>query len=116
MSAEALKILISGATGWLGKESVARILQKKIEDVGTANLELCSSDGRDLVIDRSHEFPTVTFQTRIAHSESTQLQGFIHLAFLTKDKAAQIGSQCPSRRGLTCSRRSGASSSGLSCR
>lgn len=90
MKAESSKILISGATGWLGTESVARILDGKIDGIASSNLELCSSDGRELVINQAHVFPTLAFQKHAGQTEGTQLHGFIHLAFLTKDKVSQI--------------------------
>ena len=80
------KVLISGATGWLGTESVARVLEGKFEGITEQELLLCSSDGRNLVLDSSKTLPTVKFQS--LNSESNKLEGLIHLAFLTKDKAS----------------------------
>jgi nucleoside-diphosphate-sugar epimerase len=81
------KVLISGATGWLGTESVGRVLESKFEGITEQELLLCSSDGRDLVLDSSKVLPTVKFQS--LSNESNKLEGLIHLAFLTKDKASR---------------------------
>jgi len=82
------KVLISGATGWLGTESVARVLEGKFEGVTEQNLLLCSSDGRNLKLDSSNILPTVKLQTLSGDKGIKDLEGFLHLAFLTKDKSA----------------------------
>lgn len=91
MKTETSKILISGATGWLGIESVARALEGKFEGIHAQNLVLCSSDGRDLKLDSSHTFPTIQLQSLKGDSGIKELEGFVHLAFLTKDKSAEYG-------------------------
>lgn len=90
MKAETSKILISGATGWLGTESVVRILEGSFEGITAQNLVLCSSDGRDLKLDSSNILPTVQLQSLKAGTENNELEGLIHLAFLTKDKAQKF--------------------------
>ena len=82
MKADISKVLISGATGWLGVESVVRVLQEKFEDISAPDLKLCSSDGRDLVIDGFSRLPTMPFQSRSESPNESDLKGFIHLAFL----------------------------------
>ena len=85
------KVLISGATGWLGTESVARVLEGKIDGITEQNLFLCSSDGRDLKLDSSIILPTVKLQSLSGENGIKDLEGLVHLAFLTKDKSADYG-------------------------
>lgn len=89
MRTENSKVLISGATGWLGTESIARILEGKIEGIAVQNLVLSSSDGRDLKFDPSIILPTVKLQSLSGDKEIKDIEGLIHLAFLTKDKSAE---------------------------
>ena len=89
MSIDTSKVLISGATGWLGTESVARVLEGKIDGITEKNLVLGSSDGRDLKLDQSIILPTVKLQSLSGNKGIKDLKGFIHLAFLTKDKSAE---------------------------
>lgn len=89
MRTENSKVLISGATGWLGTESIARVLEGKIEGIAVQNLVLSSSDGRDLKFDPSIILPTVKLQSLSGDKEIKDIEGLIHLAFLTKDKSAE---------------------------
>ncbi|CAB5117757.1 unannotated protein [freshwater metagenome] len=89
MKTDSSKVLISGATGWLGTESVARVLEGKFEGISEQNLLLCSSDGRNLKLDSSNILPTVKLQSLSGDNGIKDLNGFVHLAFLTKDKSAE---------------------------
>lgn len=89
MRTENSKVLISGATGWLGTESVARVLEGKFDGIAEKDLVLCSSDGRNLKLDTSIVMPTVQLQSLSGDKGIKDLEGFIHLAFLTKDKSAE---------------------------
>ncbi len=89
MRTENSKVLISGATGWLGTESVARVLEGKFDGIAEKDLVLCSSDGRNLKLDPSIVMPTVQLQSLSGDKGIKDLEGFIHLAFLTKDKSAE---------------------------
>lgn len=91
MKAETSRVLISGATGWLGTESVARILEGSVESIHANDLVLSSSDGRDLKIDSIKAMPTVKLKSLSGTGSNTKLKGFIHLAFLTKDKVEKYG-------------------------
>ena len=90
MKTDSSKILISGATGWLGTEAVARVLEGKFEGVTEQNLLLCSSDGRNLKLDSSNTLPTVKLQSLGGDQGVRDLDGLVHLAFLTKDKSAEF--------------------------
>ena len=77
-------IAISGATGWLGRETVAKLSHS----MPIENLILFSSDGRNTVNNSGNSLPTENFSLA---EVSKSLEGFIHLAFLTRDKVSTIG-------------------------
>ena len=83
------KVLVTGATGWLGRETVARVLEGKFEGITQSDLLLASSNGRDLELESVGVYPTVALEN-LSHRESTNsLEGLVHLAFITKDKTTQ---------------------------
>ena len=83
------KVLVTGATGWLGRETVARVLEGKFEGITQSDLLLASSNGRDLELDSLGVYPTVALEN-LSHRESTNsIEGLVHLAFITKDKTTQ---------------------------
>jgi len=83
------KVLVTGATGWLGRETVARVIEGKFTGITRSNLLLASSNGRDLELDSLGVHPTVALEN-LSHRESTNsLEGLVHLAFITKDKTTQ---------------------------
>ena len=89
MKENSSKVLITGATGWLGRETVARVIERKFEGITQSDLLLASSNGRDLELDSLGVHPTVALET-LSHRESTNsIEGLVHLAFITKDKTTQ---------------------------
>ena len=89
MKTNTSKVLVTGATGWLGRETVARVLEGKFEGITQSDLLLASSNGRDLELDSLGVYPTVALET-LSHRESTNsIEGLVHLAFITKDKTTQ---------------------------
>jgi nucleoside-diphosphate-sugar epimerase len=83
------KVLVTGATGWLGRETVSRVIEGKFEGITQSDLLLASSNGRDLELDSLGVYPTVALE-KLGHRESTNsLEGLVHLAFITKDKTTQ---------------------------
>jgi len=83
------KVLVTGATGWLGRETVARVLEGKFEGITQSDLLLASSNGRDLELDSLGVYPTVALEN-LSHRESiNSIEGLVHLAFITKDKTTQ---------------------------
>ena len=89
MKTNTSKVLVTGATGWLGRETVARVLEGKFEGITQSDLLLASSNGRDLELDSLGVYPTVALEN-LNHRESTNsLEGLAHLAFITKDKTTQ---------------------------
>jgi nucleoside-diphosphate-sugar epimerase len=91
MKEETSKVLITGATGWLGTESVARIHEGSFKSISANDLILSSSDGRDLTIDSLEALPTEKLKALSGFESNTKLNGFVHLAFLTKDKVEKYG-------------------------
>ena len=89
MKENSSKVLITGATGWLGRETVARVIERKFEGITQSDLLLASSNGRDLELDSLGVYPTVALEN-LSHRESTNsIEGLVHLAFITKDKTTQ---------------------------
>ena len=89
MKTNTSKVLVTGATGWLGRETVARVIEGKFEGVTQSDLLLASSNGRDLELDSLGVYPTVALEN-LSHRESTNsIEGLVHLAFITKDKTTQ---------------------------
>ena len=89
MKENSSKVLITGATGWLGRETFARVIEGKFEGITQSDLLLASSNGRDLELDSLGVYPTVALEN-LGHRESTNsFEGLVHLAFITKDKTTQ---------------------------
>ena len=89
MKTNTSKVLVTGATGWLGRETVARVLEGKFEGITQSDLLLASSNGRDLELDSLGVYPTVALEN-LSHRDSTNsIEGLVHLAFITKDKTTQ---------------------------
>jgi nucleoside-diphosphate-sugar epimerase len=83
------KVLVTGATGWLGRETVARVIEGKFESIAKTDLLLASSNGRDLELDSLGVYPTGALES-LSHKDSTNsIEGLVHLAFITKDKTTQ---------------------------
>jgi len=80
------KIFVSGASGWLGKELISLIKQKRLIDFSTNDLRLFSSNGRSIKLINSNEYLTSSFEVNQFEIEPKNLEGYIHLAFLTRDK------------------------------
>ena len=89
MKTNTSKVLVTGATGWLGRETVARVIEGKFESIAKTDLLLASSNGRDLELDSLGVYPTVALEN-LSHRDSTNsIDGLVHLAFITKDKTTQ---------------------------
>jgi nucleoside-diphosphate-sugar epimerase len=77
-------VAVSGATGWLGLETIERVLQfQEVE-----NFSLYSSNGRGIQRATGAVLATTSFLSTIPPES---LDGFIHLAFLTRDKVSSVG-------------------------
>jgi nucleoside-diphosphate-sugar epimerase len=83
------KVLIAGATGWLGRETVARVIEGKLEGITQSDLLLASSNGRDLELDSLGVYPTVALEELRDGKSTNSIEGLVHLAFITKDKTTQ---------------------------
>jgi len=89
-SQKSSEVLISGASGWLGKEVISLIGEHKLADFNTDCLRLFSSDGRRIKLANNQEFSTSTFKIDQAEATQRDLEGFVHLAFLTRDKLKSL--------------------------
>jgi nucleoside-diphosphate-sugar epimerase len=77
------KILISGASGWIGNSTLQYLeKQYKIEQL-KRNLQVVSTSNKNL--DSFPSINTKTYEQLI--NEDSEYDGFIHLASLTKDKS-----------------------------
>ena len=85
-SKKSSEIFVSGASGWLGKELISLIKQKRLIDFSTNDLRLFSSNGRSIKLINSNEYLTSSFEVNQFEIEPKNLEGYIHLAFLTRDK------------------------------
>ena len=85
-SKKSSEIFVSGASGWLGKELISLINQKRLIDFSTNDLRLFSSNGRSIKLINSKEYLTSSFEVNQFEIEPKNLEGYIHLAFLTRDK------------------------------
>ncbi len=89
MKENSSKVLITGATGWLGRETVARVLEGKLDGISKNDLLLASSNGRDLELDSLGVFPTDALAGISDTKSKDGIDGLVHLAFITKDKTAE---------------------------
>jgi nucleoside-diphosphate-sugar epimerase len=77
-------IAISGASGWLGRETI-----KVLENIDSHEMELFTSNGRDLLIGNDNK--KRLSKNFLNSNPPLSLDGFIHLAFLTRDKVEVVG-------------------------
>ena len=89
MKTNTSKVLVTGATGWLGRETVARVIEGKFEGITQSDLLLASSNGRDLELDSLGVYPTVALEYLSHREAKNSIEGLVHLAFITKDKTTQ---------------------------
>ena len=89
MKTNSSKVLVTGATGWLGRETVARVIEGKFEGITQSDLLLASSNGRDLELDSLGVYPTVALENLSHRGSTNSIEGLVHLAFITKDKTTQ---------------------------
>ena len=78
-------IAISGASGWLGRETI-----KILQDLADHEVKLFTSNGRDLLFENNEKRLSRSF---LDSNPPLTLDGFIHLAFLTRDKIELVGSK-----------------------
>jgi nucleoside-diphosphate-sugar epimerase len=79
-------IAISGASGWLGNETI-----EVIEEIAPkVSPLLFTSNGREIVLRNLEKRETKGF---LESQPPTSLEGFIHLAFLTRDKIESVGTK-----------------------
>jgi nucleoside-diphosphate-sugar epimerase len=79
-------IAVSGASGWLGNETI-NVIEEIAPKVSPL---LFTSNGREIVLRNSEKRDTKGF---LESQPPASLEGFIHLAFLTRDKVESVGSK-----------------------
>lgn len=76
------QILVTGATGWLGKSSISFLLNKKY---AIKNIIAAASTEKILTLD---ELTTIPVENFLNLETSEEIDGIIHLAFLTREKVS----------------------------
>ena len=77
-----MKILITGASGWLGRNTIKYFLSKNIP---LSDLILIGSKHRIEQIEKNMEVNIVTFSDIQKYIKNESIDGIIHLAYLTRD-------------------------------
>jgi len=87
---ENLRIIVAGATGWLGRETLEVL--SSLDQRGKVETEIfaISSKARDMELSLGEIVKTQTFQDPDPKQET---DGFISLAFLTRDKVSSYGTE-----------------------
>ena len=81
------RIVITGATGWLGRESIA-VLEGQNEDYRNSDLILFASKQTEFEVSGVNR--SVKPLVKLAEENLSGIDGVIHLAFLTRDKTRDI--------------------------
>ncbi len=81
-----MKIIITGASGWLGRNSIRYFLNRGIK---LENLILIGSHKRDLEIFNGINVNIETFEEVINSPKSLSIEGIVHLAYQTRDKVGE---------------------------
>ncbi|MCX6429557.1 MAG: hypothetical protein NTX12_01010, partial [Actinobacteria bacterium] len=79
-------LIVSGATGWLGREFLER-LTSPVDQV-SSDTTLISTRSKTLKLSSGREMLTQTYDEVTL---PTRVDGFVNLAFLTKEKVAKVG-------------------------
>jgi nucleoside-diphosphate-sugar epimerase len=82
-------LVISGATGWLGREALERLEAENVNGPALHVIPI-SSKVQTLDLESGKKLTTQTFDNLILPEK---VEGFIHLAFLTREKVAQLGQE-----------------------
>ncbi len=78
-----MKIIITGASGWLGRNSIRYFLNNGLK---LENLILIGSYNRELEIFKGLNVQIETFEEVIKSKKYSIIDGIVHLAYLTRDK------------------------------
>lgn len=77
-----MKILITGASGWLGRNSIKYFLNQGIPE---SNLILVASKNKEIQVDKNFKLKTIKFNQISNFINAEGLEGIVHLAYLTRD-------------------------------
>jgi nucleoside-diphosphate-sugar epimerase len=78
------KVLVTGATGWLGKSSINYLLEKNF---AIKNIIAAASSNKTMDLG---ELTTIPVEDFFNLNPSSEIDGIIHLAFLTRDKVDSL--------------------------
>ena len=78
------KILVTGATGWLGKSSINFLLEKNF---AIKNIVAAASANKTMDLG---ELTTIPVEDFLSLNPNAEIDGIIHLAFLTRDKVDSV--------------------------
>ena len=78
------KILVTGATGWLGKSSINFLLEKNF---AIKNIVAAASANKTMDLG---ELTTIPVEDFLNLNPNAEIDGIIHLAFLTRDKVDSL--------------------------
>lgn len=79
-------VVISGATGWLGRETLERLV-RRVSPRPAPDVMAISSNGRSITLESGDELTTQTFENLVLPE---RIEGFVHLAFLTREKVSTL--------------------------
>ncbi|MDH6537268.1 NAD-dependent epimerase/dehydratase family protein [Aurantimicrobium minutum] len=96
------KLVITGAGGWLGTELLEKLLEEHGPEKIINNVVCLGSHSRTKTLSDGTEIPVQLFTDSI---EIQDVAGFVHLAFLTRDKVATYGTEDYSFRNLAITSR-----------
>ena len=81
-----LKIIVTGASGWLGRNSIRFFLNNGLQ---IENLIFVGSSKREINVGDGIKININTFEETIKSLDSNEVEGIVHLAYLTRDKVGK---------------------------
>ena len=91
---KSLKIAITGASGWIGKNLIELLISKNSYKVFRKNVSLYGSTDKNLLIkDRGEILPIKNLSKLIDDSKKLQFDIVIHCAFFVRDYIEEVGTK-----------------------
>ena len=81
-----MKIIVTGASGWLGRNSIRFFLNNGLQ---IENLIFVGSSKREINVGDGIKININTFEETIKSLDSNEVEGIVHLAYLTRDKVGK---------------------------